>query len=380
MRFKTTQLAGSILAALLIALPNSGFCQETSGTQETLDEPIPTIADFYDLDLLRSNGDDWEIVHEQYAADAGRITLYHNYWLMYFLHWRPLSEIADTLSAAYVEHHLLNFWGESMPFELTGTGGTTVVDGHKAYFVDGTIYDGRIQTRFIVWNCEQTGRQFTSDCNVNLSVGTNPNYLREQEEITRTICCHGTCGPFVTDSDNQLWKSKPYNLSFVKPHSWRTNDFAAKTWFPDGPSDTNATLWTLPTDSEKRLELIWRPKEDKLSADLMRQMLNELVIDTTESKDTVGISNLQLDSASDHDGRWYGDGTFGLRDSREEETYTDNYDFGVMLWSRGERTYLLVIAKINVQERWGRPVDLRPRSGWKTMYYATQVRPSLKVD
>ncbi len=374
MRTKMILLMLAILTTALVALPMSAVCQE----EQT--ENKETIADFIDLDLLRSNGDDWEVMYEQYADENGRIALYHNYWLMYFLHWRPLSEITDTLSAAYVEHHLLNFWGESMPFELTGTGGTTEVNGHEAYFVDGTIYDGRIKTRFIVWNCDQTGRQFTSDCNVNLSLGTNPNYLREQDDITHTICCHGTCGPHITDADNQLWELKAYNLTFVKPVKWRTNEFQAPTWFPDGHTATNGSLWTLPTDGEKRIDLLWRPKEDSLSSGLMREMIGELVVDTTTSEDTVGISSFELETGSVDPRKWSGAGKFYLRDSRGEEPFTDEYSFGAHLWNRGDRTYLLLFGNINMKELWGQPVDLQPHSGWQNLYYTFKLAPALRVD
>ena len=338
--------------------------------------PSSALSDYIDLDRLRADGDDWEVMYENVAPENGRVTLYHNQWLMFFLHWRPLTDSMKELSSEYVVHHLLNFWGPSMPFTLSGTEGTTEVNGHKAYFVDATIY-GRIKTRFIVWNCEETGRQFTSDCNVNIFLGTNTDYLELQDTMTHTICCHGTCPSSPTDADMELYRSDKYNLSFVKPAVWHTSEYQDPTWFPEGPSDTNGTLWTLLTDSEKHIDLAWRPKVDKLTPDVMNEMLQALVLDTTLGKDTAAISQYILDSAAMSQGRLYGSGTLGLHYKGEGEPYTDDFVFVSTLWNKGDRTYLLLVSAINTQNVWGRKVDLYPRA--INLFRDLEVIPRVKV-
>ena len=322
-----------------------------------------TVEDYIDLNQLKSGGEDWEVVYSNLDPAQGRVSLYRNLWLMYFLHWRPLSQHPEPLTPEYVEHHLLNFWGDAMPFKLSGTSGETEVNGHHAYYVDGTIYD-KISTRFVVWNCEETGRQFTSDCNINFSYGTPEKYLALENEMTHTVCCHTPCKPAEMDGSMPVFRSEEFNVSFVRPVEWTPHTFETKTWFPDGPSDTNGTLWTLPTNSELKIDLAWFPKEDELTDDVMKRLAQTLVLDSAAVVDTTAIIRHEVKSCVKDGRRFHATGTYDLLNTTGKEPYVDPYLFHAWIWNQGEQTRLLVVGDIHTTSVWNRPNDLTPDPSW----------------
>ncbi len=370
MSAKSIPLLCAAIAIALLTCPSAALSQEA------------VTADCIDLEKLQNSGDDWDTQQEQLGAGSGRIVLKHDQWLMYFLHWRPLSEISDELSARYVEHRLLNFWGDSMPFELTGNGGPTEVRGHQAYFADGSIYNNAIKTRFIIWNCEHSGRQFTADCNINLSLGTNPDYLEIQDQMTRTICCHNGCDQPPVEGLEGRYVTEDWNLSFLRPSNWATSEYKDKNWFPDGAASTNGTLWTLLTDSEKRIDLSWRESGEVPSPELMRTMLRELAVDTTTVSNTLAIGGYRLDTTYFAGDLLVARGTLWLHDSRGDQAFTDRHSLMATLWTEGGRTFLLLASMIQNSSIWGRSVDLTPTDATvesfvkDVVYPATPVLPS----
>jgi hypothetical protein len=66
------------------------------------------------LEGLRSSGDDWTVKQDT-LPDGGIIRLHHDKWLMYFVHWRPLTEERKELSAKYVRNLMLNVHRMELP-------------------------------------------------------------------------------------------------------------------------------------------------------------------------------------------------------------------------------------------------------------------------
>ncbi len=333
---------------------------------------------YISLDNLRSSGEDWNILFQDIDSNQGRVTLQHDNWLMCFLHWRPLDSTNRDLSIEYVQHHLLNFWGPDMPFELTGVSGSVTVAGHDAYFVDGTIYDGAIKTRFIVWNCDQTGRQFTSDCNVNKSLGTADDRLELQYEITRTICCHDGCESSPSEELSQPYSAPEWQVSFQVPSEWRTNTYEDKTWFPEGPSQNSASLWTLLTNSQKHVELCWKESDQDISAELLTEMLDGLLIDTTVPGTATGIVGYTLNSIYVSEGRTMTEGSFQMLETVQGERYIDNYRFMASLGQKEGRTSLLLAGLVDMTDVWGRQVNLTPSQETLAAFFKNAVVSSVR--
>ncbi len=330
------------------------------------------------LDNLRSTGEDWTVVFQDIETNQGRITLQHDNWLMCFLHWRPLDSANRDLSIEYVQHHLLNFWGPDMPFELTGTSGSVTVAGHDAYFVDGTIYEGAIKTRFVVWNCDQTGRQFTSDCNINKRMGTADDRLELQYEITRTICCHDGCESNPNEELPQPYSAPEWQVSFQVPSEWRTGVYEDKTWFPEGPSQNSASLWTLLTNSQKHVELCWRESNWDDSANIMTGMLDGLLIDTTAPGIATGIIGYTLNSIYVSEGKTMTEGSFQMLETVQGERYIDKYLFMAALKESEGRTSLLLAGLVDMTDVWGRQVNLTPSQETLAAFFENAVVPSVR--
>jgi len=312
-----------------------------------------------DVEALRSSGDDWT-VRQDTLADGGVIRLHHDKWLMYFLHWRPLTEERQKLSQEYVRDLMLNFWGPDMPFKLSENTGEMEVGGHKAYFVDGTIYDGAIQTRFIVWNCPETERQLIADCNINLRKGTPPELLELQKEITLSVSCHGAASVQKNPVLNRLYASRMFNISFRTPATWKTEEYWDSAWFPNGMTPTNGTLWTLLTDSEKYVELRWENRQSEISTGLFNRFVERIESDSVVSESTLRITDIKVRGtiASEECITGHGNFTYHLRAGDRE--VTKPFRFSAFLWNHQDKTYFLLAGMASIQEFWGISPNLAP--------------------
>ncbi len=312
-----------------------------------------------DLEAFRASGNDWT-VRQDTVPDGGIIRLHHDKWLMYFVHWRPLTKEKENLSWEYVRNLMLNFWGENMPFTLEDTVGEMEVAGHKAYFVDGTIDEGAIQSRFIVWNCPETERQFIADCNVNLRRGTPPELFDLQNDITLSVSCHGTASVQKHPLLTQAYESRLYGLSFLIPENWRTSEYLDTDWFPDGLNRTNGTLWTLLTDSEKYIELRWDDRKKEISLQLFGQYVGQIERDSVVSKAISRIRDTRVKGIVERKGCMVGHGSFEYSLSAGGREVRKPFMFRAFLWNRGDRTYFLLASIVSLDEFWGLPVDLTP--------------------
>ncbi|UCB53126.1 MAG: hypothetical protein JSV10_03325 [Candidatus Zixiibacteriota bacterium] len=312
-----------------------------------------------DLDVLRSSGDDWT-VRQDTTADGGVIRLHHDKWLMYFVHWRPLTEERERLSIEYVRDLMLNFWGADMPFTLTEKVEEMEVAGHKAYLVDGTIYEGAIQSRLIVWNCPETERQLIADCNINLKKGTPPELLELQNDITLSVSCHGAANVQKHPSLNHLYVSKMFNLSFRTPETWRTEEYWDSAWFPNGMTPTNGTLWTLLTDSEKYVELRWENRRSEVSTGLFNRFIERIESDSVVSETTLRITDIKVRGTITKKECIVGHGNFKYNLRAGDREVTKPFRFSAFHWNRDDKTYFLLAGMASIQEFWGISPNLSP--------------------
>ncbi|MFB0515143.1 MAG: hypothetical protein ACETWG_00885 [Candidatus Neomarinimicrobiota bacterium] len=342
------------------------------GCAGKLEEPI-------DLEGLRSSGDDWTVLRQDTLADGGALKLHHDKWLMYFLHWRPLTTDREEVTSEYVRRLMLSFWGPDMPFTLSDTTGQLRVAGHQAYSVDGTIYEGRIHSRFIVWNCPRTHRQFISDCNINVGRGTAPELLDLQQDITLTIACHGQPTSYEHPRLTQEYVSEAYNLSFSIPANWRTNAYYDEKWFPEGLTATNGSLWTLLTDSEKYVELLWDKAPTALSENLFHQYLQRIESDSVVARVTSRLVDLEVDSISAREGYLLGTGSFGWQLQSADRQLTRPFLFKAFLWNYRDTTYFLLASMVSLQEFWQIPVDLKPTTAVFNDFLHAELLPNVRA-
>ena len=339
-----------------------------------------------DLENLCKTGDDWTVIQADSLSDGGRIKVGHDKWLMYFLHWRPLTTERENISIEYVRHLLLNFWGPQMPFTLKEGGGETQVSGHKAYYVDATIkLPADIKTRFIVWNCPETGRQFVADCNINRSRGTAEAYIELQYDITSTISCHGQDSHSINSLLSQEYRSKEYNLSFCIPPNWRTAEFKYPRWFPEGLTDTNGSLWTLLTDSDKVIDIIWEEGKKPLTRNNLSDFVNRFE-DTHFCQEGVDfqVLNVAFSDMTEKEKYVTGSGTYDLFSEQKASDgnmyqITNPYVFQAFLWHVQEKTYFMIASVVSRKKVWGMDFDLSPTKDVFEQFIVEEVLPNFPV-
>lgn len=346
--------------------------------------PIPhkeKIGKLIDIKRLRRGGDDWKVIHENTGPDGGSIKLFQDKWLMYFLHWRPLTQDKENLSIEYVKKLMLSFWGSNMPFTLSRKGGEMEIAGHKAFYMDGTIYEGMIHSKFIVWNCPETKRQFIADCNINVRRGTPEELLALQEKISQTIACHSGVKGKDFPSLKQKYANEKYEISFSTPYNWHTDDYSPYEWFPEGMSCEMGSLWTLLTDSEKYVEIIWNSKKKEISRDLFIEYIRRIL--GSQFKTENGTNWKVLDITIEHielkDDYAVGDGSFYFYLKREMNEGIKPYVFKALLWEDDDTTYFLLASLAALEKFWGRPVDLSPKRETLDFYFWNKVVPNVKV-
>jgi len=346
--------------------------------------PIPhkeEIGKLIDIKGLRRGGDDWKVIHENIGPEGGSIKLFQDKWLMYFLHWRPLSKDKEILSIEYVKKLMLSFWSPNMPFTLSEKGGELEIAGHRAFYVDGTIYKGMIHTRFIVWNCPETNRQFIADCNINVRRGTPEKLLAMQEKISQTIACHSGVKGKDFPSLNQKYANEKYGISFSTPDNWHTDDYSPYEWFPEGMLRETGSLWTLLTDSEKYVEIIWNPKQKEISRGLFLEYIRRLMGSRfkTESGTDLRVLDITIEHIELKDDYVVGEGSFYFYLKREENEGIKPYRFKTLLWEDEDTTYFLLASLAALEKFWGRPVDLTPKKEILDRYFWNEVVPNVLV-
>jgi nitroreductase len=337
------------------------------------------IEDYVDLEGLTKSGDGWQVTGGRINEESGYIKLHQDKWLMYFLHWRPLTEEKKNLSIEYVRDLMLNFWGHAINFELNNIEGETEICGHKGFFTEGTFGKGAIYTRFIVWNCPRTNRQFIADCNINLRRGTSRELLEVQKSITQTICCHRGGTPESIPGLDKKYQSTRWNLSFYIPENWRTADFTDEEWFPQGMSKDNGSLWTLLTDSEKDIELLWEDTDKDISNQLFDRFLKKIIAYSASAADSSEITDLELTSFQEKDCYCLGKGIYKLKKNMRGFYPIYDYGFRGVLWKKENRAYFAFASLIHLKEFWQRADELTPSDATFENFLWKEVIPSIKV-
>jgi len=315
----------------------------------------------------------WQVIKNDSTEISGHIKLENKIWLMHFLHWWPLNEDRKEISTAYSENLLLNLWG--MPYVLTGIKGETQVNGHPAYYVEGVFRD-IVKTRFIVWNCPETNRQFLSDCNINISLNTPEELFDLQvNDITASICCHktGEAANYPQLAEHINYEKE--NVAFNIPSNWRSEFYIVNPHsdknipghFRNGISQNHGAIWSLITDSEKEINFIWEKDGNKLSSEYFNKALLHFFSDTIISKkDTLRYrlvyKNLEPLSPREENGFFECSGSYDM--ITDIVGYmpidTSNYQYKAFLWENDETKYLLIASMVAYKNMWGVPFDLAP--------------------
>ena len=367
-RLKMAKKMMCVVVSTFIAV----LCLSFFNCGEGVEEPI-------DMAAYRGVSDDWNVIKEDSLAGGGFVKLNHDHWLMYFLHWRPLTEEKENISVEYAKERMLNFWGPDMPFTITSEGGETTIGGHQAYYIDGSFSNGVVQTRFIVWNCPETKRQFIADCNINTRRGTSEELLKLQYDISATISCHGQPAHVDHPSLTQRYLSEKYNLSFYIPVTWRTHVYPEPEWFPDGQTETNGTLWTMLTDSDKYIDLIWSDQEKDITEELFQEFIQKFEKDTFEfEKVTYTISDFKIEAIHEKGDYLVGKGSYNYQYQYQGQKGSEHFLCRAYLRNYKNKTYFLLTSMVKKDSMWGKAVDLTPTDDTFKHYLEKEIFPYVK--
>jgi hypothetical protein len=365
---KAPEIATTVSAAVLILLALQGFGCGPSG------KDIPPGIDPARLALP---GEDWEVLREEADAAGGSIRLHLDQWLMYFTHWRPLDEERSNLTPESARNTLLTFWG-NMPFTLTGEEGEMEVSGHPARYVEAKLRE-TVHTRFIIWNCPESGRQLIADTNINIRMGTPAALLDLQREMALSTSCHGETIPYRDEFPGAVTEFPKFGLAFPVPENWRSREYPDPVRYPDGSTPSSGSLWTLPTDSRKMVERHWREDGRPIDRALMNEYLSLTATSSTTATGTVlSVGAPRIDRYHASSGYLEASGGFDMGFRAEGQEWTDPYRFHAFLWRKGGQVHILVASIIAIRDMWGIPNDLGPSPERLQQFLEEQVCPSLE--
>ncbi len=335
-----------------------------------------------DREGLRSLGNDWDVLHHNETSDGGELMLQHEIWYMYFLHWRPLNEENRNITPIYVRHQLLNWWGPNMAyFTLKSSEGELSINGHKAYYVDGD-YLGMVDTRFVIWNCEETNRQFIGDLNINRKLNT-PRIIYDAQLLSlNTISCHGDSSFHGQKIFPKHYISEKGKLDFHTLDSWNTDEFESSSWYPGGISDSSGSIWTLPADSRKQIMLFWKDSKEKINKKTMEEFFMQIDEYSPVADDSLIYGDFEYSGVESDKEIFFTEGTFTLRTAKngmQGKEYQEEFIFSSYLWQKNEKTYFLLASMINMKNVWNNQVNLKPDRNMFNKFLDNEVKNGIKV-
>jgi hypothetical protein len=207
---------------------------------------------------LDDEGWTWKPEEIQGTPESGQAVFSDTKWLMYLIHWGPIQK--QELTTDYVRDRMLKMWG--VPFEFTGQEGHTTMAGHDAVFVEAFGTKHAFRTRFIVWNCPESGREFIADTNYNLVAKTPVEDFEAERRSARTLACHDGAPVERFPDLHERFAGNRVGFTFDYPERWFLMDSPFYVPFPqyEGIRDENTgSLLLLCSDQNVRVVLQWGP-------------------------------------------------------------------------------------------------------------------------
>jgi len=254
MKVKTLKWSG-----ILLSLAGSGVFLFSQGGGAKVEDLLSLIKARSGLEVqLPDEGWTWSEKNIRGTSDGGEAVFSAQKWLMNLIHWGPI-QVKD-ISVAYVRDRMQKMWG--VKFEFTGTEGTTQIAGHPAVYVDAYGTNRAFFTRFLIWNCPDSSREFIADMNYNLSLKTPRQDFETEWRVARTIGCHPGARPENFPDLTSRWESAKYGFAFDHPERWFFLDSPFYVPFAqyEGVRDRIfGSLLGLCSDQNTEITLIWSP-------------------------------------------------------------------------------------------------------------------------
>lgn len=230
---------------------------------QKLEDLIALIKEKSGLELqLDDRGWQWKAENIKGTPESGEATFSDQKWLMYLIHWRPMQKKEITID--YVKERMLGMWG--VKFEFSGKEGRLKVAGHDAIFVEAFGTNRSFYTRFIIWNCPESDREFIADTNYNLRFRTPESDFEDELRSAMTLQCHKEAQVDHFPDLTQAFTSEKYGFSFSYPERWFIFDSPYYVPFPEyeGIRDKKmGSLLGLPSDQNTTVTLKWSVQDQE---------------------------------------------------------------------------------------------------------------------
>jgi hypothetical protein len=253
---------------------------------------------------LEDIGWQWRDEDTKGTQEKGEITFADAKWLMYLIHWGPIQ--VEEISVDYVKDRMLKMWG--VPFEFTGKQGRTKIAGHDAAWAEAYGTNKTFYTRFIIWNCPQSGREFIADTNYNIRAKTPEEDFETEMRSARTVKCHpGAQTEHFPDLTNRF-ESEKFGFSFSYPERWFMFDSPFYVPFPEYEgvrSHKMGSLLGLCSDRAIKVTLKWaqidESQDEEQVMGIQQKLMESLINEIKSYQDVEDIQNYGMESFTVND-------------------------------------------------------------------------------
>ena len=137
--------------------------------------------------------------------------------IYYFVHWGPQE--TDTIDEAYARKRIPEVW-PSEGLKIVETAPATVA-GHPAIYAVVEPKWDFYRSRFLIWNCPESGRQFIADMNYNVRYHTPESAIETEVATTeQTLACHPGAPVSELPGNPVHFASERFGVSFDHPLDW----------------------------------------------------------------------------------------------------------------------------------------------------------------
>ena len=336
---------------------------------QTVEDLVSLIRQKSGLEIeLEDIGWQWKEEDVKGAKDEGSITFSDTKWLMYLIHWGPIQ--VPKITVDYVKNRMLNMWG--VKFEFTGKEGKTEIAGHDAVWVEAYGTNKSFYTRFIIWNCPESGREFIADTNYNLRRKTPREDFENEMRSAKTIQCHEGAITERCPELNRRFDSVKYGFSFYYPEDWFFFDSPYYVPFPQYEGIRNhetGSLLALCSDQNLSLTLKWSLlDESQCEVPFMgveQKALESLKKEIGSQKDVESFQNHGMEYFT-IDGkkitRIWGDCRFKEpEDETQRAFYTGKGIYQAAQWDITKKNKKIIVILITQQFRYGAGISMPSR-------------------
>ena len=313
---------------------------------------------------LEDIGWQWRDEDIKGTQEKGEITFADAKWLIYLIHWGPIQ--VEEITVNYVKERMLKMWG--VPFEFSGKEGKAKMAGHDAAWVEAYGTNKMFYSRYIIWNCPQSGREFIADTNYNIRAKTPEDDFETEMRSTRTVQCHPEARVEHFPDLTNRFRSEKYGFSFYYPERWFMFDSPFYVPFPeyDGVrSHKMGSLLGLCSDRAVKVTLKWAQIDESqqeeqvmgIQQKLMESLINEIKsYADVESIQNYGMENFKVDDKKIT--RVWGDCQFKEPDN-ERQFSTGKGIYQVAQWNLEKKKVIMILT--TKQYRYGPAVSIPER-------------------